>query len=253
MDDETQEALRELIENKNYFGVEELIMAQPMDEGLKKVFLKLPELFGSLEQIKLAKTLTTNARALHAIDRLEKVQAILESYGLAGYVSYDLGMLSKYKYYTGIIFKAYTYGTGDYIVTGGRYDKLLVQFGKDTPAVGFAIVIDQLMLALSRQKIHVNIQMVNTMVLYDIGAQTEAVKLAMRFRSIPMPVQLIRKSFGKPVEAYQEFAARRGLHNILYLSGTGEQITFIDADTGKSHKIALAEYLKQDTDTQMGE
>ena len=38
----------------------------------------------------------------------------------------------------------YTYGTGDYIVTGGRYNKLLVQFGKDTPAVGFAIVVDQL-------------------------------------------------------------------------------------------------------------
>ncbi|MFR3755581.1 MAG: ATP phosphoribosyltransferase regulatory subunit [Enterocloster sp.] len=32
-----------------------------------------------------------------------------------------LGMLSRYHYYTGIIFKAYTYGTGDYIVTGGRY------------------------------------------------------------------------------------------------------------------------------------
>ena len=54
---------------------------------------------------------------------------------MADYVSYDLGMLSRYQYYTGIIFKAYTYGTGDYIVTGGRYNKLLVQFGKDTPAV----------------------------------------------------------------------------------------------------------------------
>lgn len=243
MDDETQETLRELIEHKNYFGVEELIMAQPMSEELKHVFLKLPELFGSLEQIKLAKTLTTNARALHAIDRLEKVQAILESYGLAEYVSYDLGMLSKYQYYTGIIFKGYTYGTGDYIVTGGRYDKLLVQFGKDTPAVGFAIVIDQLMLALSRQKIHVNIDMVNTMVLYDISAQSWGVKLAMHFRNLSMPVQLIRKSSRKEVEIYQGYARRSGIHNILYLKGTGDQIQFIDADTGESHQLAFADYI----------
>ena len=71
------------------------------------------------------------------------MQEILDGYGLGDYVSYDLGMLSKYSYYTGIIFQAYTYGTGEYIVTGGRYDKLLVQFGKDAPAVGFVIVVDQ--------------------------------------------------------------------------------------------------------------
>lgn len=244
MDDATQETLRELIENKNYFGVEELITEQSMTDSLKEVFLKLPELFGSLEQIKLAKTLTTNKRALHAIDRLEKVQVILESYGLADYVSYDLGMLSKYQYYTGIIFKAYTYGTGDYIVTGGRYDKLLVQFGKDAPAVGFAIVVDQLMLALSRQKIEVPVTMVNTMILYEISAQTPAVKLAMHFRKKDMPVQLIRKSSGKSVEEYKDFANRNGLHNILYLIGDGEELCFINAENGESHRIALAEYIK---------
>lgn len=81
-----------------------------------------------------------------------RVQELVDAYGLGDYVSYDLGMLSKYSYYTGIIFKAYTYGTGEYIVTGGRYDRLLEQFGKKAPAVGFAIVVDQLMLALSPQQ-----------------------------------------------------------------------------------------------------
>ena len=58
------------------------------------------------------------------------------------YVSFDLGMLSKYHYYTGIIFKAYTYGIGDAIVKGGRYNHLLKHFGKDAPAIGFVIVIE---------------------------------------------------------------------------------------------------------------
>ena len=87
MDAETQETLRELIENKNFFGAEELLLEQSMDEELRHVILKLPEFFGNIEQIQLAKTLTTNRRALQAIERLEKVHRILEAYGLADYIS----------------------------------------------------------------------------------------------------------------------------------------------------------------------
>ena len=72
-------------------------------------------------------------------------------YGVEKYVSFDLGMLSKYNYYTGIIFKGYTYGVGDAIVKGGRYDNLLRRFGKDAPAIGFVIVVDDLLAAMSRQ------------------------------------------------------------------------------------------------------
>ena len=151
--------------------IRDRLKGQDIDEGLKQAFLKLPELFGSLEQIAQARKLTSAPRALAAIERLEQVHAILKSYGLADYVSFDLGMLSKYHYYTGIIFKAYTYGTGDYIVTGGRYDKLLVQFGKDTPAVGFAIVVDQVMAALSRQQIDTPVTLVNTVILYEATAR----------------------------------------------------------------------------------
>lgn len=85
--------------------MEGLLKNQPVDEGLKKVFLKLPELFGSLEQMQEAKKLTANPGALAAIERLEKVHSILESRGLEAYVSYDLGMLSRYQYYTGIILR----------------------------------------------------------------------------------------------------------------------------------------------------
>lgn len=244
MDEETQEALRELIENKNYFGIEELIDRQKITGEQKQMLLKLPELFGSLEQMQQAKSMTGNPRALQAIQRLEKVHAILESYGLADYVSYDLGMLSKYQYYTGIIFKAYTYGTGDYIVTGGRYDKLLVQFGKDAPAVGFAIVIDRLMQAISRQKITVAVSMVNTMILYDLSAGEAAVKLAIHFRTSGMPVQMIRKAQEKELTDYHDFAVRSSIHNILYLTGDGAQIQFFNADTGQSHEIPWEEYVK---------
>ena len=145
--------LRELISNKNNFGVEELVRGENLQEELENAFFQLPYLFGGEEVLRKAKNLTSNQRAIRAINRLEEIYEILKYYGYEKYVSFDLGMLSKFRYYTGIIFQAYTYGTGEPIVKGGRYDNLLEHFGKPACASGFGISIDQLMLALSRQNI----------------------------------------------------------------------------------------------------
>lgn len=231
MEEDIQEILRELIENKNYFGVEELVSERDMPESLRTLFLKLPELFGGPELLSQVKSMIHNKRSLAAIERLEKVQAILESYGLADYVSYDLGMLSKYQYYTGIIFKAYTYGTGEYIVTGGRYDKLLVQFGKDVPAVGFAIVIDQLMLAMSRQKIEIRTKSLDTMVLYDVQAQDRAVKMAREFREKQKRTMLVRKSSKLSISQYESYARQKGFQQMLLVRSDGFVETFASGET----------------------
>ena len=178
-----------------------------------------------------------------AIHRLEAIHRILEDQGLEAYVTYDLGMLSRYQYYTGIIFKAYTYGTGDYIVTGGRYDKLLVQFGKDTPAVGFAIVVDQLMAALTRQDIDVPVTLVNTVILYEESARKGAMALAGRLRGQGMAVQSMRRQESRDLTEYEDMARRRGLRNILYLSGEGNAVEAIDMVNGSRDEIPLAAYM----------
>ena len=244
MDEEMEEKLRELIENKNYFGVEELVMEQPIPQELKDAFLKLPELFGSLEEIQAAREFTKNPRALRAIDRLEEVNRILEYYDLSEYVSYDLGMLSQYQYYTGIIFKASTYGTGDYIVNGGRYDKLLVQFGKDAPAVGFGISVDDLMLALSRQKIDTPVRVVNTMILFEPESREQAIQLAKHFRDTSMPVQLQLKKADKTLEAYKAYAGRTTITNLLYLDEKGFSVKIVNLNLDRMDEIPLSEYLK---------
>lgn len=227
MDEETQGELCDLIENKNYFGVEELLSGQTMPPALKNTFLQLPQLFGDISRIRLARSLTTNERAIRAIDRLERVQEILDAYGVGDYVSYDLSMLSKYSYYTGIIFKAYTYGTGEYLGTGGRYDKLLIQFGKDAPAVGFAIVVDQLMLALSRQRISISIDRTDTMILYDRDARFRAISLAEQMRAHGRAVQLTRRREMTPALDYLAYAVRQHFFTVIDLSARDGQICYI--------------------------
>lgn len=245
LDEESQAQLRELIENKNVFGVEELLQSAPITQELKEVFLRLPELSGSIEQVRMAKSLTNNKRALFAIQRLEKVHEIMENYGLSEYISFDLGMLSKYQYYTGIIFKAYTYGTGDYIVTGGRYDKLLQQFGKDAPAVGFGIVADRLLMALSAQHITLPVQKADTLILFDISARLPAIALAKKFRQAGRPVQFQRKHQTPSIESYLQMAIRSGMSHLVYVFGDGSWVNDYQADTGEFRLMDRKDYEKE--------
>lgn len=152
IDSETEKRLRQLISDKNRFGAEELLSDCELPDQLRQIFLEMTALSGGAEVIEKAKRLTGNEEARSALERLEQIYQGLKELSCEAYVSFDLGMLSKYNYYTGIIFRAYSYGYGEPIVKGGRYDTLLSHFGRELPAVGFAIVIDQLMRSVSRNE-----------------------------------------------------------------------------------------------------
>ncbi|ROR29336.1 ATP phosphoribosyltransferase regulatory subunit [Mobilisporobacter senegalensis] len=216
-EEEEVEQLRILIENKNLFGVEALVSSKDITKELKEVFLQLPKLFGNIENLISAKTMTKNERALKAIERLEELYDILVTYGYGDYVTFDLGMLSKYNYYTGIIFRAYTYGTGDAIATGGRYDNLVRQFGKDAPAIGVAIVTNQLMIALSRQKIEIPIEDRNTLILYETDYRSFAINLATHFRNDGMNVELLLKNPVHDIQDYMNYGKVHGIGGVLYI------------------------------------
>lgn len=156
LDEETEMDLRACISGKNYFAAQELLQERNVVEPYHSRLLKVADMFGDMCSLPEAKEMVNNTRSLAAIEHLEKLHEVLKAYGVAEYISFDLGLLSKYKYYTGVIFKAYTYGVGDAVVKGGRYDNLLRQFGKEAPAVGFCMVIDNILEALSRQKVEVS-------------------------------------------------------------------------------------------------
>ncbi|SHO49774.1 ATP phosphoribosyltransferase regulatory subunit [Anaerocolumna xylanovorans] len=240
---EKEEAqLRNLIEEKNMFGVEELLSEKEISAELKKAFLTLTELFGSPECLFEAKSLTKNERALKAIERLEEVYEILTLYGLEKYITFDLGMLSQYNYYTGIIFRAYTYGTGDIIASGGRYDNLVEQFGKTAPAIGIAILADQLMMALMRQKIAIETRTDNTLILYRKEWRETAIRLANRFRSQDMNIELISYENEHPLEEYMEYCKRNSIGGILFFDKEN-LVEVMNCQTGERNTASLSELL----------
>ncbi len=234
IDVEEAEELRVLIENKNMFGVEEIISrkeiaGRKLPDGLKEVILKLPELFGTLDRLLYVKEKITSTRALVAIERLESLYALLCEYGFEEYITFDLGMLSKFNYYTGIIFRAYTFGTGDAVATGGRYDSLVGQFGKDAPAIGMAVLINQLLSALARQKLLTEPAARNTLIVYPKAQRSSAIALAKSMREEDCRVELLLADGAFSREDYVAYAKRMNLKRLLYLgeAGNPEEI-FVD-------------------------
>ena len=183
LDTEAEERLRTLISQKNSFGVEEFVEEQKLKEGIARAFVEIPQMFGSADVLKKARSLTNNARALEAVARLEEIYEILKIYGYEKYVSFDFGMLSKYQYYTGIIFQAYTYGTGEPMIKGGRYNGLMKHFGKPAASIGFAIEVDNLLLALSSQKLLSEKDEKPEVILYEAQERAEAIEKARKFRA----------------------------------------------------------------------
>lgn len=196
LDEETELELRALISGKNYFAAQELLQERNVVEPYRSRLLKVADLFGDMSSLSDTHITACNPRSLSAIRRLEELYSLLKLYGVAQYVSFDLGMLSKYRYYTGMIFKAYTYGVGEAIVKGGRYDRLLQQFGKDAPAVGFVMVVDSILEALSGQKINVEIPEPIRKITCRRENYAEKLAEVQKLRSRGIPVALISEEFG---------------------------------------------------------
>lgn len=241
--DDEVEQLRVLIENKNLFGVEELISEKQIEEPVKKVFLQLTELFGSIEIVSSIKSIIKNSRAIKAIERLEQLYDLLKAYGVEKYISFDLGMLSKYNYYTGIIFRAYTNGTGDAVITGGRYDTLVSQFGKDAPAIGMAVLVDQLLTALSRQKLIPKLEPTNTLIVYKKELRNTAIALTQHFRSEDMNIELLLEEKEIEINTYIEYANSSSIGGILYLAKPNE-VLVINAGDGSTTMANLSDFLE---------
>ena len=212
-----EESIRDYISNKNYFAVKEYLQARNKSDEIIDILMQIEDLFGSVEVLSKARALSRNPLAEKAIERLSKLYEVLCAYGVERYVSFDLGMLSTYHYYTGIIFKVYTHGIGDAVVKGGRYDKLLPYFGKNSPAIGFVIVIDDLMQALSRQKIFTELDNNLVTLVYASAYYTEALEKARELRKKGTPVQLLAYEQSKGRKAYEEYAAKQRGKEVIFL------------------------------------
>lgn len=196
LDEATELELRGLISGKNHFAAMARIDETDIEPVIKEKLMGIADSFPDIDTLATAKDNVTNTRSLEAINRLESLYNVLKAYGYESYINFDLSMLSKYNYYTGVIFRVYTYGVGKPIVKGGRYDNLLAHFGKSAPAIGFVLQVDDILEAINSQKIKLPVKKDAIVLEYDendIESFSEALKKAEEYRANGQKVVLNHK------------------------------------------------------------
>ena len=217
LSEEVEEKIRELISKHNYFAAEELLKKTAANQSIKECFSKLPQLLGDVTVLGEAKALAPAPKAYKAIERLEQMYQLLKAYDAQGYVTFDLSFTSAYEYYTGIVFRGYTFGTGDAIVRGGRYNNLIKKFGKDTPSIGFAIVVDELMSAFMRQKISIPRKAENILLVYESESEEAAISYAKSTREKGENVELIKREPQKSMSSYCTYGDTHGAKEVRHM------------------------------------
>lgn len=138
--DADEAALFEALQRKARPEIRELIEGLAVDDHLKAMLLKLPELNGGYETLEQARVVFTDAS--DAVKQaLADLQTIADQLAAAFPdlpLSFDLAELRGYRYHTGVVFAAFVPSVGREIARGGRYDNIGEVFGRARPATGFS-------------------------------------------------------------------------------------------------------------------
>jgi ATP phosphoribosyltransferase regulatory subunit len=131
---------------RDFVGLEQALAATGLAAEAAEMLLEVPQRRGGpgvLEDMP--------APAEDAVTGLRRVHGLLEP-AVADRVIFDLGLVRNIGYYTGAVFDVYDPALGAPIGGGGRYDELLGRFGRPLPAVGFALGVDRLHIALAGEE-----------------------------------------------------------------------------------------------------
>jgi ATP phosphoribosyltransferase regulatory subunit len=143
---ESRAGLLETLVLRDFVGLEQALDDSGLRGEAAELLLDVPQRRGGPEMLA-----DTPGVADDAVTGLRRVHGLLEP-AVAERVIFDLGLVRNIGYYTGAVFDVYDPALGSPIGGGGRYDELLPRFGRDLPAVGFALGIDRLHIALAGEE-----------------------------------------------------------------------------------------------------
>ncbi len=137
--------LNELVDG-DLVGVQNEVQALNLPEEQAELLLRVPRTRGGPE------VLEARDEPLHEpLAGMRAVHALLEPQ-TADRLIFDLGLVRSLGYYTGAVFQVYDPAYGVPLGSGGRYDELLGTFGHPLPAVGFALNVERLHIALTGEE-----------------------------------------------------------------------------------------------------
>lgn len=197
-----QQMLKQHLLDRNYVGFRKAIreLELTISDSQRQELEAILRLRGGKEICDQAMALSEHELARSSINHLCKVWEVLEAYGVSEHVLIDLTMIGDFSYYTGMTFEGYAAEIGFPVCSGGRYDNLLRQFGRDVPATGFALKTNRIL-----DGIHGNEEEVVRPVLirYNAANRKKGLERAgeLRSRGLAVVTRLIHDGEAVPAEA----------------------------------------------------
>jgi ATP phosphoribosyltransferase regulatory subunit len=144
--DEVSDVLVGALVRRDFVALESELARLGLDDADAQLLLRVPQLRGGPDLLSDAE-----GPVAEAVAGLRSVYELLAP-EVAERVIFDLGLTRDLGYYTGAVFEVYDPALGAPLGGGGRYDELIGRFGRSLPAVGFALGIDRLHIALTGEE-----------------------------------------------------------------------------------------------------
>ncbi|MGA7705696.1 MAG: ATP phosphoribosyltransferase regulatory subunit, partial [Solirubrobacteraceae bacterium] len=138
--------LLDALVQRDFVALAEALSGIDLSAEARSLLLDVPQRRGGSEVLD-----ASAAAVADAASNMRQVQALL-SPDVAARVIFDLGLVRSIGYYTGAVFEVYDPALGAPIGGGGRYDDLLGHYGRSLPAVGFALGVERLHIALAGEE-----------------------------------------------------------------------------------------------------
>jgi ATP phosphoribosyltransferase regulatory subunit len=210
-----RQEIKQCLVKRDLVGLERTTKMSGLTAEKQAAICQIPLLSGGQEALNTARALVTNSASRDALDNLEAIFDLLHAYGLQQYVAFDLGIIRDFDYYTGMVFEGYTPGLGFPFCGGGRYDRMLASFGLECPATGFAMGIERLLLALSRQGLNKQDGLRDFYVSWQDGSLSAAIATARKLREGGATVEL--SPVAETKAKAEQNQRQRGFKELLYI------------------------------------
>lgn len=211
-DEKDKNYIRKLIQNKNFPALNDFLDTFG-NNSITAALKKLPTLFGGVEVFEKAEELIPDENVKRILDELREIYCdIAEVYGNEGNITVDLGLVNKTDYYTGLIIKGYLKGHGDEVVTGGRYDKLIADFGYDIPAIGFAVNVNAISKVIEKNGILPSEPAPDVIVFAEEGFEAAAIKQARELREQGF---IVENALFTDIDSVREYAKEKKICKVV--------------------------------------
>ena len=211
-----KEEIRSLIESKNYPALNDMLDTLG-DNKITRSLRKLPTLFGGEEVFARAAEVFQDDRIQEILDSMRDLYKTVCAIRRDGNVIVDLGLVNKTDYYTGLVIKGYLEGYGEEVISGGRYDKLLSDFGYDVPAVGMAVNVDAVANVIGK-KYTPTPEPADVLIAAEEGCEAQAVQTSEKLREQGLCVE-----FALDTADAEDYARSRGITKLIQIEKGNEK------------------------------